>query len=85
MRMEAIGSSEASVDFYETTRRHMPTDYNLHSDHRANLRPHRQPPLRSPLLSVRKEVRVWLAPFSVWCDYTCRVRWVPVSTAWPLK
>jgi hypothetical protein len=36
--MEAVNTSETSVNFYETTRRSIPEDYHLHTRRRENLK-----------------------------------------------
>jgi hypothetical protein len=38
--MEAVRTSETSVDFYETTRRNIPEACNLHTRRRENLKSH---------------------------------------------
>jgi hypothetical protein len=39
--MEAVSTSETSVNFYETTRRNIPEDSHLHIRRRENLKYHR--------------------------------------------
>jgi hypothetical protein len=36
--MDAVRSSETSVTFYQTTRRHNPEDSTFHSNHSENLK-----------------------------------------------
>jgi hypothetical protein len=36
--MEAVRSSETSVNFYQTARHHNPTDVNLHNKRREKLK-----------------------------------------------
>jgi hypothetical protein len=36
--MEAVSTSETSVNFYETTRRSIPDGYHLHTRRRENLK-----------------------------------------------
>jgi hypothetical protein len=38
MMMEAVITSETSVNFYETTRRNIPEDSHLHTRRRENLK-----------------------------------------------
>jgi hypothetical protein len=40
LMMEAVRTSESSVNFYETTRRHVPEGYHLYACHRENLKSH---------------------------------------------
>jgi hypothetical protein len=40
MMMEAVGTSETSVNFYQTTRRNIPEDSHLHTRRRENLKSH---------------------------------------------
>jgi hypothetical protein len=40
LKMEAICSSEMSVDFQRATRRYIPEDRNLHNHRRENLKIH---------------------------------------------
>jgi hypothetical protein len=48
--MEALFSYKTSVNIYQTARRHIPEDSNLHSRRRENLKSH----------AVNKEwVRIW--------------------------
>jgi hypothetical protein len=42
LKMEAIRSSETSVQFTRSTRRHIPEDGILHSHRRGNLKSYRQ-------------------------------------------
>jgi hypothetical protein len=39
--MEAVNTSETSVNFYETTRRNIPEDSHLHIRHRENIKSHK--------------------------------------------
>jgi hypothetical protein len=40
LMMEAVSTSEASVNFYETARRYIPEDSHLHTHRLENLKPH---------------------------------------------
>jgi hypothetical protein len=40
MMMEAVGISETSVNFYESTWRNIPEDSHIHIRHRENLKSH---------------------------------------------
>jgi hypothetical protein len=40
LMMEAASTSETSVNFYQTTRRNIPENSNLHTRHRENLKSH---------------------------------------------
>jgi membrane-bound lytic murein transglycosylase MltF len=40
LMMEAVRSSETSVNFYQTTRRNIPEDSHLHTRRRENLKSH---------------------------------------------
>jgi hypothetical protein len=50
--MEAVSTSEASVNFYQTTRSNIPEDSNLHTRHRENLKSH----LGSKPAGIRKDM-----------------------------
>jgi hypothetical protein len=40
LMMETVGTSETSVNFYQTTRRNIPEDSHLHTRRRENLKSH---------------------------------------------
>jgi hypothetical protein len=40
LMMEAVGTSETSANFYQTTQRNIPEDGNLHTRRRENLKSH---------------------------------------------
>jgi hypothetical protein len=43
LMMEAVRTSETSVNFYETTRRNIPEGCHLHTRRRENLKSHLRP------------------------------------------
>jgi hypothetical protein len=45
LMMEAVSTSETSVNFYQTTQRNIPEDSHLHTRHRKNLKSKKNPPL----------------------------------------
>jgi hypothetical protein len=52
--MEAVKTSETSVNFYQPTRRNNPEDSHLHTRRRENLKSHKifEIPLRAPLYAI---------------------------------
>jgi hypothetical protein len=46
--MEEVSTSEASVNFYQTTRRNIPEDSHLHTRRRENLKSHSIPDTAVP-------------------------------------
>jgi hypothetical protein len=51
--MEEAGTSEASVNFYQTTRRKNPEDSHLHIRRRENLKSHSFLISREPMIVLR--------------------------------
>jgi hypothetical protein len=49
VKMEAVRSSEISVNFHQTTRRHIPANIRLHSPRGVSLNPPPPPQNKSPL------------------------------------
>jgi hypothetical protein len=48
--MEAVSTSETSVNFYQTTRRNIPENSHLHTPRRENLQSHHEVSLSSCVL-----------------------------------
>jgi hypothetical protein len=52
LMMEAVSTSETSVNFYQTIQRNIPEDNHLHTRRRENLRSHTFKHFRFDLISV---------------------------------
>jgi hypothetical protein len=95
LKMEAVHSTDISVNFYQTTRRHITQDTTLYSINRHNPKSHTENKIDSLLLRIvgwgttlqagRSRVRVPMRPlyFFSWPNPTSRT--IALGSTQPLK